>query len=420
MKYNPFRPNSMVGPTMFTGRVEELRAVEQSLFQTKNGNPHHFLIQGERGIGKSSLFFYVEITASGKITTLQGDRLNFLTISLDLNGCTTQLDVVRAFGRGLRRALSDKEALREGAKQVWEFLKNWEVLGVSYRGDETASDIEDARDSLVDRVAEFCQRAGAGIDGIVILVDEADSPSSDAQLGEFVKLFTERLVRRDCNNVLLGMAGLPSIIGTLKKSHESSPRIFEIYSLQPLEPDERRTVVQRGLAEAAEKNGFATQITPDALYMICELSEGYPHFVQQFAFSAFAEDNDNTIDVADVTGGAYKENGALAQLGNKYFNEMYHAKIYSEDYRRVLDAMASYGDGWVSRGTLIKETSVSESSVGNALSSLKDKKIILQDESRRGFYRLPTKSFAAWINAIKASRAKNATLTDSLFGEKPK
>ena len=123
------------------------------------------------------------------------------------------------------------------------------------------------------------------------------------------------------------------------------------------------------------------------------------------------------ISASDVTDGAYKENGALAQLGNKYFNEMYHAKIYSEDYRRVLDAMAKYGDAWVARGTLIKETSVSESNVGNALSSLKDKKIILQDESRRGFYRLPTKSFAAWINAIKAAREKNATLTDSLFGE---
>jgi hypothetical protein len=54
-KYNPFRPGSVISPGMFTGRADEIRSIEQSLFQTKNGNPHHFIIEGERGVGKSSL-----------------------------------------------------------------------------------------------------------------------------------------------------------------------------------------------------------------------------------------------------------------------------------------------------------------------------------------------------------------------------
>jgi len=86
------------------------------------------------------------------------------------------------------------------------------------------------------------------------------------------------------------------------------------------------------------------------------LSEGYPHFLQQFAHSAFAEDKDNIIDVQDVMESAFKENGALAQLGQKYFNEMYHARINSDDYRRVLDTMANHGDDWVARKTIIEQT----------------------------------------------------------------
>jgi hypothetical protein len=54
-KYNPFRPNSIVTTGMFCGRFDEMKAAEQSLFQTKHENPKHFLISGERGIGKSSL-----------------------------------------------------------------------------------------------------------------------------------------------------------------------------------------------------------------------------------------------------------------------------------------------------------------------------------------------------------------------------
>ena len=50
MRYNPFRPNSLVTPGMFTGRLEETKALERMLFHTKNGNPHYFLLHGERGI----------------------------------------------------------------------------------------------------------------------------------------------------------------------------------------------------------------------------------------------------------------------------------------------------------------------------------------------------------------------------------
>lgn len=93
----------------------------------------------------------------------------------------------------------------------------------------------------------------------------------------------------------------------------------------------------------------------------------------------------------------------LAQLGAKYFSEMYHAKISSDDYRKVLDTMAKHADAWVARKDLIAETGLKAGTVTNALNSLKNKNIILVDETRQGFYRLPTKSFAAWISAIKSA-----------------
>ena len=85
MRYNPFRPNSIVSPELFRGRMEEIRFIEQSLFQTKNGNPQHFLIEGEKGLGKSSLFLKVEQQASGKLALSNGARLNFLVINIELD-----------------------------------------------------------------------------------------------------------------------------------------------------------------------------------------------------------------------------------------------------------------------------------------------------------------------------------------------
>jgi hypothetical protein len=63
---------------------------------------------------------------------------------------------------------------------------------------------------------------------------------------------------------------------------------------------------------------------------------------------------------------------------------MYHARISSEDYRRVLDAMAEHDDEWVARKTIIAESGVSEANVSNALLALKAKEVILQDKPEGG------------------------------------
>jgi hypothetical protein len=267
--------------------------------------------------------------------------VKFLTISVDMGGVTSQIDIVRIIARQFKESISEREALTQSAKAIWEFLSRWEVLGVRYHGEEEA-DPEDARDELTNRIVELLAGPNCELDGIFIVIDEADRPSEDVRLGEFLKLFTERLTRRDCNSVLIGLAGLPTTIAKLRASHESSPRLLEVMRLEPLTPDERNWVVQRGLAEAEQKNGFKTKITEAALATIADLSDGYPHFIQQFSYFAFAEDTDNTIDVEEVMS-AHKENGALMQLGDKYFNEMYHAKISSEGYRKVLGSMAFHG-----------------------------------------------------------------------------
>lgn len=174
--------------------------------------------------------------------------------------------------------------------------------------------------------------------------------------------------------------------------------------LSSLEIEERERVVYLGLDAANVKNSTPTQIEKEAVSFLAELSEGYPHFLQQFAYSAFEADTDNLIDETDVASGAFEEGGAMTQLGDKFFSEMYHLRVMSEDYRRVLDAMAEAGDQWLTRKLIIDRSGLSESTVNNALQALKSKAVIMQDDSRRGFYRLPTRSFAVWINAYKTGR----------------
>lgn len=405
-KYNPFRPNDIIHSGMFVGRVDEVKTIERCLFQAKNGNPQHFMVQGERGIGKSSLLFYINLLAAGHVPTSNDSKFRFLSVPIDLGGTQTQAEVVRKVGRGLRQEFAKKQQLVTKATHVWEWLTNWEVLGVKYHKQPEELDLEEVAEEFVEKLADFCSSAADEIDGVLFLIDEADRPSVEANLGAYLKLISERLTWRSCNSVLFGLAGLPTLLGKLRESHESSPRLFQTMLLEPLEHEERKKVVRIGMSEANARNDIKTSISDEAVEFLAELSEGYPHFVQQFSYSAFEHDTDNLIDLDDVGNAAFKDGGALSQLGDKFFSEMYHARISSEEYRRVLDAMADYGDQWVPRRTIIAESGVTETNVTNALGSLKAKQVIIQDETRRGFYRLPTNSFAAWINAVRSARAK--------------
>lgn len=404
MRYNPFQPNRIITPAMFVGRSAEIRTIEHYLFQAKGGNAQNFLVEGERGIGKSSLLRYISAVANEGLPAVDGSIFNFLLVSVDLGGAHSQVDIVRAVGRELKKAMGSQDALREHAKKAWDFLSNWEVLGVRYHKSDLAFDPDDAKDSLIDQLAEVA-RSGQ-IEGILILIDEADAAPVEAHLGEFAKSLTERLSRTGIENVILGLAGLPTLIGKLRASHESAPRIFSMLELRPLTIPERKMAVQIGMDIANSKNQQRTSLEAEAADLLADLSEGYPHFIQQFGYCAFEADKDFIIDENDVVRGAYGENGAIAQLGAKYFEEAYVSKINSDDYRTLLNVMADHGDSWVSRKQLISESRLRDTTVNNALAALKRKEIILADESRQGFYRLPTRSFAAWINAIKSAPSR--------------
>jgi hypothetical protein len=104
---------------------------------------------------------------------------------------------------------------------------------------------------------------------------------------------------------LSGIGGrLPAVISSLPAGHGSSTRILEVFGLEPLEWQDRTEVVKRGLADSNKKSTSETKITPEAEAGIASLSEGYPHFIQQFAYSASEKDSDGNIMMDDVMDGA--------------------------------------------------------------------------------------------------------------------
>ena len=400
MKYNPFKPGSVVHPGMFSGRRDEINAIEKCLFQTKKGNPQNFLIQGERGIGKSSLVLYAKYLAMGDLK----NNYNFVVIKVDLEPNYKFSDIIEKLIAEADSELSSNNKFESIKSSAKELLSQINSSYISFQKSEIPNNM------LISSTAQVLKKIShlQNIDGVLILIDEADKPSSEAHLGSFFKLLTERLVTIGCNNVCVGVSGLPETIDKLRKSHESSLRIFQILNLETLNRDESRNVIDIGIKDANDKNDFKTAIKEEAKDLIAELSEGYPYFLQQFSYNSFEVDTDKVIDEDDVQKGIYDERkGALKELREKLFNTLFYNKIESEDYRRVLQYMAKKEKQWITRADIVKNSQLKSYTINNALKALKERYIIFDNPSKKGEYRLPSKSFAIWINIFTEHQEQN-------------
>jgi Cdc6-like AAA superfamily ATPase/biotin operon repressor len=407
MKYNPFCPNTPVRPGMFVGRLSEIESLENSLLQAKNGQPNHFILIGERGIGKTSMMIYCKFLAEGELA-VDGQRFNFLVLDLDLDSSSTPKGFVERIELQLRNTLGKTEKARDCLARVWDFLQRIKVMDSGIEQTQRASlssevFLEQFATSFSETVHRICSPQSEGdvfsarYDGILFLVDEADSVSKEFGIGSFFKQFLERLQRKECNNVLVGLAGLPELRNKLRDSHPSSLRIFSEVSLDRLSTEEINTVIDICLEEAQGKNGKKTTITDTAKSFLASFSEGFPHYLHQFGHSAFAIDSNDEIDEQDVMDGGLGNKGALELIGNRYYRDDYYNKVKEESYRQVLRIMADDLDGWVSKQKIKSKFKGREVTLNNAIKALRDRGIISNKEGAVGIYKLQNKGFALWI-----------------------
>ena len=415
VKINPFKPNSPVPPGMFIGRIDEVMRLEAQLFQTKAGQPTNFLLTGERGIGKSSLLLYLTALAEGRIG-IESEKLNFLVIDTFLDQKTTQVGLVKKIEFNLSKNLAKTETARKIFADTWDFLKRIEVAGVKIANgknhDLDETDFEKFVYSFAETINRLCESNSeenifnANYDGVLLLIDEADNCSPELDLGTFLKLFLEKLQRRNCNRFMVGIAGLPNIKQILLNSHPSSLRLFEDIIVDQLTGKEVERVIDKCLNEAEKLNGIKTEITPTAKRVLVNLAEGYPHFIQQFGFCAFSRDQDNILDENDCLDGALKPRGALDLIGERYYRDNFYNKIQKENYRQVLRIMAENPNEWVTKAYIKGKYKGKESVLNSAIKALRDRHIILPREGQKGVYRLQHRGFALWIKLRASSQAE--------------
>ena len=130
------------------------------------------------------------------------------------------------------------------------------------------------------------------------------------------------------------LAGLPNLVGDVAKAATYAERMFTVADLGPLTPDQ----VVEAVVTPAEEIGVSW--TPDASEAIVDLSDGFPFFVQTWAYHTWNAAIDDPISAADVERAAPNANHAL----DSSFFAARIARIPASEVAYV-QALASLGPG---------------------------------------------------------------------------
>ena len=289
---NPFKPNSPVNPYMFAGREAEIDIIEACLSSTKEGNPKNLLLIGERGIGKTSVLLLADYLAKGEITVTDGKRLDYLTVYVSLDKRTGVVELSRRLMRSIERELRRSQELLQLLRDVWNFVKRIELKGFKVADKKEQLSESEIFDSLIYSLVDTAKllkergiaNPGTSKSGIIILIDEADRAADELDLGALLKQLTEQLLFEGCNIISIIVSGLPETVLNLRKSHESSLRVFDQINLAPLTYKDCKKVIELALEHANRTNPTLVKITDSALNSIISFSEGCKYSVNPSFF----------------------------------------------------------------------------------------------------------------------------------------
>ncbi|HIT76540.1 MAG TPA: AAA family ATPase [Candidatus Avipropionibacterium avicola] len=265
----PFFPGAGTSPWRLEGREEEIRLWERVMADFAmfgRTQARHLVIQGVRGVGKTSLLKEFAETA------LREGCLA-IRVRCQSSGRESLMDRIRA---SLDQALEQEQPTRRSAVTGVEVRTPLGGFGLERQVSEADPTLLDSAfmGSVLAATAQVVHRGGIGL---AILVDETQYADrrSLVNLSELVSVIGEQDADRPPFH--LAFAGLPKdTAAKVTRSSSHAERVYRRIDLGHLDPDSARDALQLPVQAAGGR------WTEPALDLAVEASGCYPAFIQEY------------------------------------------------------------------------------------------------------------------------------------------
>ena len=329
---SPFYPGQPVPLDLFVGRKDQIdRILQRGAGQVRAGKPISMFVQGDYGIGKSSIAILTQTVAE------QEYGLHPIYVSL---GGAKDLDDLALF---ILQATVQSGAFVPAKSQR---IKNW--LG-KYIGDQELfsfklklSALKEDAPSLknVTELLNFLSKAveelkDTGVTGVFLVLDEINGISSNPTFSHFIKgLIDQNAASGSPVPLLLMLCGVEDRRRDMIRAHQPIDRVFDIVSIDAMSESEMRDFFQRAF--------FTVKMTvqDDAIDMLIRYSAGLPKIMHLVGDAAYWLDSDGVIDAADAVRAVV---AAADDVGKKYVDQQVLKALRSADYKAILRKIGKMG-----------------------------------------------------------------------------
>lgn len=332
--------------------------IVNKLTQVQGGMSANFVLQGERGIGKTALSKLVMHIARANSPKL--GNLNLLTTYYSVEKGQHFRSVLQSSINQVTDQLPTT-ALTRLSERVGSIFKNGKfsfgafglTLGVDGKSDGSEDKEQFLKDQAVsaftnilsglnEKTGDSVKESTTNKNGILIVIDEIHNLEDLEGVAQILRGISTTLDVNNLGNLSFLIIGYTDAIESFFQGDPSARRSFDPISLDCMPEDEAVELIEKGLTESGLK------YSKDDLAEFVPYAGGYPHCLQIIGHHVVEADQDGIIDRKDWEKAL--DNAAL-ELQTKDFSNLYNFEGKTTLREEIMNSLALIGDP-VSKTTL--------------------------------------------------------------------
>ena len=383
---SPFTPGSPVPVELFVGRVEQIKEILKYIKQSASGRQENVFLEGERGIGKSSLAAFLRYLAN---------KESFLAVYVSLGGVTELGELVRRIFEQILKEANAEKSLGEKFLGLFEkYVKQIDLFGISLAFSPPVEELENMLRNFPEAIKGVMDKLKEEKSGIFIALDDINGLSTNPDFANWYKSFVDSVAIRYPSNfpAFIMSIGLPEIRDSLSRLQPSLMRIFRVVSVEKLSDAE----VKEFFEKAFKKVNM--EVEPEALEDMVKFSSGLPILMHEIGDAVFWNDEDGKISEDDAITGIFD---AADRIGKKYLDPKVYRAIRSPRYRSILRKIGEepMPISYFKKKEIESKLNAGERKVfNNFLRKMRELGIIVPDiEGGRGAYKFVNELYPVYI-----------------------
>ena len=396
---NPFKPGAGHMPPFLAGREDESDRFAKLLKQ--DTILENLVLTGLRGVGKTVFLETLKPMAQSENWIWVGTDLSESTSVTEDRMAVRILTDLSVFTSAFKLPVESKQiGLLSGNSQEFSNL-DFAYLRSKYEA--TPGLVSDKLKAVLEFVWSLI--GGRGISGIIFAYDEAQNLSDRKSSNEYplsLMLDVFQSLQRKGIPFMLVLAGLPTLFPKLVDARTFAERMFHVMFLGRLSEKDSRLAITIPI----EKTDCPVKFAEKSIDSICEITQGYPYFIQYVCRETFDVWTRNAMDEQELSSVPVDE--IMRKLDSDFFAGRWSRA--TDRQRELLTVVAFLKDGdseftvqeIVSKSHELLNKPFSNSHVNQLLNSLTKAGLVYKN--RYGKYSLAVPMLAGFIKRQEEDR----------------